>query len=185
MTGGDAERVRAFLAIDVDEASSPERPTVAPSHLTLRFFRELDPERLPALEAVLRDVARREAPFELTLDGVGAFPSRSDPRVVWIGVTAGRAEVFRLAGAISDAIATLGVPPEAPNFEPHLTLFRVRSTRDRTRARGLLDGSVPSPAPRQVAVRAFVLKESTLTPAGPVHRPIGRFLLGGARRTAG
>lgn len=185
MSGGDPAGVRAFLAIEVDEHNSPERPTVAPSHLTLRFFRELDPERRPALSAALRDVARRQPPFELTLDGVGAFPSRNDPRVVWIGVTDGRAEVVRLAGAIADAVAQVGVPPDAPNFEPHLTLFRVRSSRDRLRARGLLDGSLPSPAPRQVAVHEFVLKESTLTPHGPIHVTLERFALAGGRRTAG
>lgn len=177
--------MRAFLAIDVDATSSPEQPVVAPTHLTLRFLGDVPPESVSGLVAAIRPVGRHHAPFSLVLAGVDAFPSRSAPRVVWVGVTDGRDAVVRLAGDLADALATVGVPPEPPPFVPHVTLFRVRSAADRDRALGLLRGLDPSPAPRAVAVREFSLKESTLTPGGALHRTLERFPLTGARGAAG
>ncbi len=177
--------MRAFVAIEVDERTSPEQPTLAPSHLTLRFFGELDDTTLPSVLSALRAAARREVPFDLTLDGIGAFPSRASPRIVWVGVTDGREDVVRLANEISDALVAVGVAPDPPTFVPHVTMFRVRSPSDRHRARGLLDGTVPSPAPRRVRVTEFVLKESFLTPTGAVHRVVDRFPLAGRRGAAG
>jgi len=177
--------VRAFVAIEVDERTSPERPTVAPTHLTLRFFGELEAATVPPVVGALRAAALREMPFDMTLDGIGAFPSRAAPRVVWVGVTDGKGDVVRLANEISDALATVGVAPDPPTFVPHVTLFRVRSPRDRHRARGLLDGTVPTPAPRRVRVTEFVLKESVLAPTGPIHRVVERFPLAGRRGAAG
>jgi RNA 2',3'-cyclic 3'-phosphodiesterase len=177
--------VRAFVAIEVDERTSPEKPTIAPSHLTLRFLGELDPTVVPAVVTALRAAAKREVPFGLTLDGIGAFPSRAAPRVVWVGVSDGRDDVVRLANEISDALVPIGVVPDPPTFVPHVTLFRVRSPADRHRARGLLDGLVPSPSPRRVRVTEFVLLESVLTAGGAVHRPVERFPLSGRRGAAG
>lgn len=175
--------MRAFLAIDVGTTDEPP-PLVAspgaPPHLTLRFLGDLDEADQPALVALMRPIARRTAPFRLIFEGVGAFPSRTDPRVVWMGVTDGRAEVTRLASEISDALNGLGLPPDSPAFVPHLTLFRVRSGQDRLRARLLLDGTNPVPGERRIRVLEFVLKESTLTRAGPVHRTVERFRFGGA-----
>ena len=177
--------MRAFVAIEVDERTSPEQPTLAPSHLTLRFFGELDDATLPSVVSALRAAARREVPFDLTLDGIGAFPSRASPRILWVGVTDGREDVVRLANEISDALVAVGVAPDPPTFVPHVTMFRVRSPSDRHRARGLLDGTVPSPAPRRVRVTEFVLKQSFLTPTGAVHRVVDRFPLAGRRGAAG
>ena len=61
-----------------------------------------------------------------------------------------------------------------------MTLFRVRSARDRLRAGRLLDGSEAAPAPRTVRVTQVLLKESTLTRSGAVHRTLGSFPLRGA-----
>lgn len=175
--------MRAFLAIDVGSTDEPPPLAAAPGappHLTLRFLGDLDEVDLPALVALMRPIARRTAPFDLHFEGVGAFPSRAEPRVVWMGVTAGREAVTHLASEISDALNGLGLPPDSPAFVPHLTLFRVRSGQDRLRARLLLDGADPVPGERRVRVSEFVLKESTLTRAGPVHRTVERFRFGGA-----
>jgi len=169
--------VRAFVAIDArDPAPSPSR---APAHLTIRFLGDVAESRIPAIGAALRPVAERFRPFFVTFEGVGAFPSRAAPRVVWVGVGEGRATVERLAEDVTTALDGVGFPREPGAFVAHLTLFRVRSESDRSRARSLLEGRVPPPEPRRVRVDELVLKESTLGPSGPSHRTVERFPFAG------
>jgi RNA 2',3'-cyclic 3'-phosphodiesterase len=171
--------VRAFVAIEVPVTPGESSRSGAPEHLTLRFLGDIANERVGAIEQVLAPVGARVAPFDLTLEGVGAFPSAERPRVVWVGATAGAAELVRLAGRVREALAAEVAVPGEEAFVPHLTLFRVRSAFDRRRAEELLRGEVPAPPPRHVRVAEFVLKESVLTRLGATHRTVATFPLVG------
>ncbi len=172
-------RMRAFVAVEVPpDPSRADR--AAPAHLTLRFLGEVDPGRLPEIEAALRPAAAGQTAFDVRLEGVGAFPSAERPRVVWIGATAGAGELVHLAGAVADALAPVVPGAGAERFVPHVTLFRVRSRADRARADALLTARIPAPAPREFRVREIALKESRLRPTGAEHRTVARFPLSGA-----
>ncbi|MGP8076248.1 MAG: RNA 2',3'-cyclic phosphodiesterase [Thermoplasmata archaeon] len=171
--------MRAFIAVEIPAASGDSSRIPAPEHLTLRFLGEVANERVGAIEQVLAPVGARVAPFDLTLEGVGAFPSAERPRVVWVGATAGAAELVRLAGGVREALAAEVAAPGEEAFVPHLTLFRVRSAFDRRRAEELLRGEVPAPPPRHVRVAEFVLKESVLSNRGATHRTVATFPLAG------
>ena len=171
--------MRLFVAIDVGLAEPSGDRSSAPEHVTLRFLGEVAPERLPDLEAKLADVARALPPFDLVLAGIGAFPNERNPRVVWIGVTEGRAEVSALAAHLATALDEGPGPARAEAFVPHLTLFRVRSPAQRRRAASLLAGTDAPPASRRVRVRAIHLKESRLAPGGARHRTLASWPLTG------
>jgi len=171
--------VREFVAVDVPQEGEGAR-RLAASHLTLRFLGEVPPERNEAIADGLRGAAQETPPFSLRLEGIGAFPSVSHPRVVWVGVTEGRNDVIELARRVRAALeAEFG--PDTEVFVPHLTLFRVRSPMDRTMAVELLSGARPAPPPWDVAVDRLLLKESILGPRGAVHRTIASFPLAGGR----
>jgi len=172
--------VRAFVAIEVEPAGTEEAPRRAPEHLTLDFLGEIDPAQVPAIVAALGTVGAATRPFDLVLDGIGAFPSPARPRVVWVGATEGRAEVVELARQVEAALRPIGFPSPREAFEPHLTLFRVRSDRDRRRAIDLLERRIAPPGPRRVAVDRFVLKESVLEARGAIHRTLATVPLRGA-----
>ena len=171
--------VRAFVAVEVPPASGESRRAAAPEHLTLLFLGEIPRERVEPIAAALAPVAAAMPPFSATLEGVGAFPSPERPRVVWVGVSEGNAELVLLANSVRAALPGEGDPTRRETFSPHLTLFRVRSARDRRRAEELLTGRVPPPAPRRVRVREFVLKESSLSSRGATHRTVATFPLVG------
>ena len=172
--------VRAFVAVEVPADPGRASRSPAPEHLTLLFLGEIPVERVPPIVTALALVGERSAPFDLTLEGVGAFPSAERPRVVWVGATEGAEALCGLAGRVRDALAAEGEPGRRDSFVPHLTLFRVRSAGDRRRAGELLSGVVAPPAPRRVRVREFVLKESELSSRGATHRTLARFPLTGA-----
>jgi RNA 2',3'-cyclic 3'-phosphodiesterase len=172
--------VRAFVAVDVPEADgSGEAP--APRHITLRFLGEVPLSRVGPIVSALESVGQSVAPFDLRLEGVGAFPNPTSPRVVWIGVTHGREQLTDLAERTRAVLEGEGSSSPEPRFVPHLTWFRVRSPADVRAARDVLSGQRPAPAPQTVRVGELRLKESELRRGGAVHRTLATVpLTGGA-----
>jgi len=175
-----ARSVRAFVAVEVP-SSQEEGRSSAPEHLTLLFLGEVPSERVGPIDDALAPVAAAMAPFDLTLEGVGAFPTREHPRVVWVGATEGATELGELARRVREALQKEGTATPEETFVPHLTLFRVRSAFDRRRAEDVLAGRVPPPTPRRLRVGEFVLKESVLSSRGATHHVVATFLLRGPR----
>jgi 2'-5' RNA ligase len=93
-------------------------------HVTLRFLGATPDDRQPAIAAALEEAARGVARFEITLNGGGAFPNASRPRVLWIGIRTGAEELAALARRLDGALRPLGWPPEDRPFSGHLTLAR-------------------------------------------------------------
>jgi len=172
--------MRAFVAVEVPPPSGDARRGAAPEHLTLLFLGEIPRDRVEPISDALHPVGANAAPFDVTLEGVGAFPSPERPRVVWTGATEGGEALVRLANSVRAALASEGDPTRREaTFVPHLTLFRVRSPNDHRRARELLAGQIPPPSPRRFRVAEFVLKESELSAHGATHRTLRTFPLTG------
>jgi RNA 2',3'-cyclic 3'-phosphodiesterase len=171
--------VRSFVAVEVPSSgrSATGEPTGAPDHLTLRFLREIDERTAEGLERALRPAVASVGQFEFTLDGVGAFPTPARPRVVWRGVTQGEPELQSLARVVRVAVEAVLGKVESEPFVPHVTLFRVRTPRDRERAARALTPDAPRLPPTIVQVSEVLLVESRLTPSGAVHRVRARFPL--------
>jgi RNA 2',3'-cyclic 3'-phosphodiesterase len=169
----DRRVVRAFVAVEVGEDARG-----APAHVTLAFLGTVAAASLPSIRTALARAAAGGRPFDLGLGGIGAFPDVARPRVVWTGVTEGRADVEALAAAVRRELTGAGVPFDPQPFHPHVTLLRVRSPGARARARRLLDGLEPAPAARSVRVTEIRLNESELAPGGAVHRVVATFALG-------
>jgi len=97
-------------------------------HLTLKFLGEVAEDRVGKVIEALAENVPRISPFNLKVEGLGAFPSISRPRVVWAGVKAPD-ELLTLAEEIEKAMVKLGFPKEERDFSPHLTLCRIKSPR--------------------------------------------------------
>jgi 2'-5' RNA ligase len=132
-------------------------------HVTVRFLGDLGDSGVRRVsDAVVRTTAPLDAPLA-RLGGLGAFPSLTRPRVLWVGFSEGEEAVRALGNAVNDGIRLAGFgPPEKP-FRPHMTLARVREG-----ARGLeaiRSASLPPPPPAEPLDRIAVMK-SELHPAG-------------------
>lgn len=148
--------------------SAPER-----IHLTVRFIGEADNDRTHAIRAALGPIV--DAPVcDVTVEGVGAFPSKGPPRVLWAGVADGRDGLSRVERAVSQRLETL-VPVEDRPYSPHLTLGRVKDPAGLSRAT-LFDGLADQPF-GTVHVDAITLYESRLSPTGATHVPLQRTAL--------
>ena len=98
------ETVRVFVAVSIsDEARAQLVEAVARirrevpdgvqwanpdgMHLTLKFLGNIPAPTLHPLYECLAPVVDGHSPFPLELAGLGAFPNRRRPRVLWAGVT--------------------------------------------------------------------------------------------------
>ncbi len=92
-------------------------------HVTLRFFGEVREDVARDLDSALMEVRGR--PFEIVLEGAGAFGEGADVNAVWAGV-AENAELRRLAEACETAARRAGLKPEKRRYRPHVTLAYLR-----------------------------------------------------------
>lgn len=95
-------------------------------HLTLKFLGWVSADAVPGIEGALRPLAAR-APFHMHLRGVGAFPPRGKPRVIWVGLQQGADDLRALAQDVEGALENIGFSREVRPFHPHLTLGRVKT----------------------------------------------------------
>jgi 2'-5' RNA ligase len=146
-------------------------------HLTLQFLGAVPAERVPTIEAALRDAAAAAAPLGLEVKGAGGFPSARSARIVWLGVS-GDVALGALVAEVGRRLSPLGFAPEARPFAAHLTVGR---SRDRGGVPGLAGALAAASGSDGTPWRAteVVLFESHLSPAGARYEAVARFALGG------
>ncbi|RUM35289.1 MAG: RNA 2',3'-cyclic phosphodiesterase [Desulfobulbus sp.] len=141
-------------------------------HLSLCFIGEVEGGMYPDIRDAL---ARVDFPsFTLQLDGVGFFPPRKKPRVVWAGVVC-NASLSRLHKKIKSVLLPLGIALEKRKFAPHITLARLKNTPAARVGRFLEQNSLFMTEPFQVD--EFVLYSSVLNSRGARHYVEQRFFL--------
>lgn len=143
-------------------------------HLTLRFIGDADDTLLGRIREELADIAA--APFSLILRGVGRFPPKRDPRVLWVGIE--RSEhLFCLYRLVEAALERSGLEPEPRDFIPHITLARLKVMPSVTLAPFLENNRLFATPP--VPVVEFHLYSSTLSPRGAIHKRLASYPLRG------
>lgn len=95
-------------------------------HLTLKFLGSTSDSLLPKIHESLFNAVSSYSPFYIKIYGTGVFPTRKYPRVIWIGAENSQT-LRRLSSNIEDSMSSLGFKKENKEFNPHLTLGRVRS----------------------------------------------------------
>jgi len=132
-------------------------------HLTLRFIGEIDEAAAAELDLALTRL--HAAPFRLSLAGLGLFGDRRHAHTLWRGLAPSPA-LRQLANRIEATATRLGLPGEARRFAPHITLARLRATPPERLQRAL----AAAPPPETLAVEAFTLFQSHLSPHGAQYQ---------------
>lgn len=190
----DAPEERLFVAIDPPESVRTMLEAVpqpmrgvswTPSHqyhLTLRFLGNVRVDHRDAIEQALAAV--RVQSFLLPLEGVGAFPPRPPPRVLWVGVGSGHPRLFQLRQQVDDALLHAGLTElDVRTFQPHLTLGRCGRDANPAAVKLFLRQHAEFAGPL-FRVDAFTLYRSELRAGGAVHTPLLRVPLSEPLATA-
>jgi 2'-5' RNA ligase len=134
-------------------------------HLTLRFLGTTPEARAETLAGALTDAVRDLSEVQLSLGGLGAFPSLARPRVLWIGVEMNVA-LAALYQKVDDLCDALGWGREARPFRPHVTVGRTRHGRRPPR----VDAAHLTPEHWSTPVGSVDLMSSELAPGGARYR---------------
>ena len=128
-TGSETSQGTASVSTVLSELHSYGWPVKAVAietlHVTLKFIGEGDAECVPSITQVVEHVAATEIPFELQLEGLGAFPNRERPSVIWVGLR-NADSCSRMATALESQLVEYGIPAEERPFRPHVTLARIK-----------------------------------------------------------
>jgi RNA 2',3'-cyclic 3'-phosphodiesterase len=142
-------------------------------HVTMRFLGEVPVDRFDSIVERLAGI--EVEPFVLPVEGVGTFPPKRPPRVLWVGVGQGHPRLHQLRQRVDDALLATGLPLDVRTFHPHVTM--ARCTEDAAAAVGRWLQTHRGFAAPPFRVSSFDLYESTLQRGGPVYTLKHRFPL--------
>ena len=130
--------MRVFVAVEISEEKILKKiqtfqknfqidakPTkIEQIHFTLQFLGEIDQVKCEQVKDTIEKISFSS--FDISLKGVGGFPSLKNPRVIWIGVDKSGAEkLIDITNEIEMKLLALNFKKEK-KFKPHLTIFRVK-----------------------------------------------------------
>jgi RNA 2',3'-cyclic 3'-phosphodiesterase len=159
------------LRKDVPEAAA-SWGRVENIHLTLKFFGDVDVERIPAISAAASRAVSEFSKFQIAVGGTGVFPKPSRAQVLWIGVNDASGNLSALQKRLEEECFAAGFPKEDRVYRPHLTIARLRKLEG---ARRLADTHLNMNfANIEVSLTELVLLRSELSPKGSKYTAISR-----------
>lgn len=147
-------------------------------HFTLRFLGEVGDSALGDVARAAREAAAAHAAFAAALGAAGAFPNARRARVLWIGLAQGAESMRALADSLADALERRGFAKEERPFSSHLTIGRVRDSREDWTER-LKDEAV-DPAAAGFRVDRISLVKSQLARGGSIYTVMDEAVFGAA-----
>jgi 2'-5' RNA ligase len=184
-----SESIRSFLAFDIESDTVLNRFATAQKilvqtgadlklvepqniHITVRFLGNIMPTMVEKIFEEMQKV--QFTPFNVQINGLGAFPDLRYPRVVWAGITEGADQLKTVFSHLEPRLRSLGFAPDSKGFSPHLTIVRVKSGRNKVQ---LAEFIAKNASYNFGAIKAecLRLKKSDLTPRGPVYSTLKEF----------
>ncbi len=179
--------VRAFISIELpDEIKEQIDPLVTDLreqdlfkgtftsknkyHVTLRFLGEINDQQVDAVKKTLHDL--QFDAFDISLKGMGTFPSKDYIKVVWVGADIGASETTKLQKELDERLAKVGFQKQK-QFHPHVTVARVNKVYQEYKPSLLefidLHADIEFGS---FEVQKLYLMKSTLTPSGAIYEEL-------------
>lgn len=184
-----SEKIRSFIAFDIENEGLINRLAAAQKiliqtnadlklvepkniHITLRFLGPISPEMVEKVYGAMKNV--KFTPFNISLHGLGVFPTLNYPRVVWAGITDGAEQLKSIFEQLEPQIHELGFAPDPNGFSPHLTIARVRSGANKQRLVDLITKQSEYEF-GNIRAECLRLKRSQLSPHGPTYSTLKEY----------
>ena len=179
--------VRAFLAIPLPQqlkdvvktvqrnlrAQIPDARWVRPEnlHLTLHFFGDVKQETLEKIKVSVLSVKGCKRPFPVEVKGLGAFPNRHRPRILWLDLEP-KDQLRQLHENCREQLQQAGLVTESRPYSPHLTIGRLRQRKSCLTDLNELSASLGGKLVGRFSVDRLILFESRLHTGGAEHIPL-------------
>ncbi len=182
--------MRAFLAVDLDKKLEDGVSRVQKRimdvnaqlkfvetenlHFTLKFLGEISDNKAEDLTVMIENKIEKYNPFKLSIKGVGFFPHPGYIRVIWMGVEDPEA-YSQIQMDLDEEFMKFGFRKER-SYIPHLTIARVKGAKNKEALISFIN-EMEDVYIGEMEVDKLVLKESELTPAGPIYTNLKEFKL--------
>jgi 2'-5' RNA ligase len=169
------------------KARYPDLKAVKPHgmHITMVFFGELNQEQILAVMRAMDSPELKLASIQAVMGGVGQFPPKGQPRVIYCPIQKGAPEIgylYRVYYRLVSGVEGLSLEGER-DFTPHVTLARnrvARSKEDRTRSSRIALSEVEElfRFEYSLILDRLVLYQSILRPQGAEYKVMKTVALG-------
>jgi RNA 2',3'-cyclic 3'-phosphodiesterase len=184
-----SERIRSFIAFDLEsqevltkltyvqkllvETGADLRPVMPQNiHVTIRFLGDISPAMVDKIHESLKNV--KFTPFTIQIKGMGVFPNLNYPRVVWAAMTEGTEQLKSIFSQLELQIRALGFAADQYGFNPHLTIARVRSSKNKQNLAEFITKKADYEF-GTIRAECLRLKRSQLSPKGPTYSTLREF----------
>ncbi len=148
-------------------------------HLTVVFMGSIETEDTPAITRVVREVCQTYGPFDISLKGIGCFPNRRSPRVLWLGLDGDLEPMSEFRDALQGHLKGFGIKEEKRKFKPHLTLARFRKPKKMDAKEDQLLSNYEDISSAVCSLKELILFKSDLKPTGAVYTKVESWPLTG------
>lgn len=149
------------------QSALPFKSWVRPGdyHITLVFLGKSGFKQINQLKTEMSRVVQRHSAFRVTIDKIDIFGKKTQPRVLWAGVSADEA-MYDLQRDLQQTCARLGFDLDDRPFKPHITLARKWEGED------ALDlSTLEKNMAFDNEIDSFVVKEMALFQSNPKQIP--------------
>jgi 2'-5' RNA ligase len=188
--------LRLFVALEIDDAihqhlAAAQRQLASQVdgvrwtkpeqiHLTLKFLGEAPESHLPEISQAAQQIAEGSSIFDFAVRHVGCFPPKGAVRIIWAGVEEPSGALAACQSACESTFERLGFARESRQFNPHLTIGRVKQGGGRGDMRQRVEEHQAFDAGLQPA-KELTLFQSILSPRGPTYIALSRSALIGKK----
>ena len=175
--------IRSFIAFDINKKSvlnhfsevqdilaktGADLKVIVPRniHITIRFLGNISADMVDMIYKIMETAF--VSPFDVEIHGLGAFPNLGCIRVIWAGIQRGAEELRQVFEQLEPRLRSLGFRSDPKGFNPHLTLARVRTKRNKANLIEYL-GILADYEFGVVRADCLKLKKGVLTPRGPIY----------------
>lgn len=146
-------------------------------HITLKFFGDTSDSEIDTIEKIVAPIARETPSFHVKVEGTGFFGKSRQPRVLWFGINDG-SRLKNVGNHVLNALEKAGFEKERNEFNPHLTLGRIKFIKDIELFREVIE-DFRNEEIQESEISEIILFESILHPGGPEYNPLRKFRLEG------
>ena len=144
-------------------------------HLTLNFIGDVEEKEIENIIKKTENISKQFKKFKIHIKNVGYFGSPNVIRVIWIGCEDGSGRLVEIFNKLEDELSYLR--EDEFDFNPHLTIGRPKFVENKKKFLEKLEEFKDTDFGEFVVDR-IALKQSKLSPKGPIYSDFKVFKLG-------